>query len=55
MANKGEPLELYFSYDNIANAKGKWVIESVTEEQTYFYKNGQPRKQTFTLELSSYG
>ncbi|ENN91156.1 phage tail protein [Bartonella bovis] len=34
---------------------GKFVILSVNEKQSFFGKNGNPRKQEFTLQLREYG
>jgi phage protein U len=53
-AKLGKPLDFAFGYGNVGKALGKWTIESITEEQMYFHTNGQPRKQTFSLELSRY-
>lgn len=30
---------------------GLWILESVDETQTYFFKNGKPRKVEFSLKL----
>lgn len=30
---------------------GSWVIDSLSETQTYFYRNGTPRKIEFSLTL----
>ncbi|AQX20258.1 MULTISPECIES: phage tail protein [unclassified Bartonella] len=34
---------------------GKFVILSLDEKQSFFHKNGDPRKQEFTLQLREYG
>ena len=31
---------------------GMWKIDSLDETQTYFFKNGQPRKVEFSLKIS---
>ena len=31
---------------------GLWVLDSVEETQTYFFKNGKPRKVEFSLKLT---
>ena len=31
---------------------GIWKIDSIDETQTYFFKNGQPRKVEFSLKIS---
>lgn len=36
-------------------ALGRWYIASIEEEQHYFFSDGAPRKQTFTLEFTRYG
>ncbi len=36
-------------------AFGRWCITSITENQTYFLKDGTPRKITFSLSLKKYG
>ncbi len=30
---------------------GLWILESIDETQTYFFKNGKPRKVEFSLKL----
>ena len=34
---------------------GKWVIEKIDEQQSYFFEDGRPRKIEFNLELTEYG
>ncbi|WP_455474741.1 phage tail protein [Bartonella sp. B30(2025)] len=34
---------------------GKFVILSVEEKQSFFHKNGTPKKQEFTVRLKEYG
>ncbi|MBY0559878.1 phage tail protein [Hyphomicrobium sp.] len=34
---------------------GIWCIKEISDEQEYFLPNGNPRKVTFTIELSAYG
>ena len=34
---------------------GKWVIEKIDEQQSYFFENGSARKIEFHLELTEYG
>lgn len=55
MAKKGKALDLFFSFDGLATVRGGWCIESISEGQQYFHRNGQPRKQEFTIEMSAYG
>lgn len=33
---------------------GKWCIMSIDEDDSYFFENGAPRKQSFSLELERY-
>jgi phage protein U len=54
IANEGKALELFFSFDALATVNGLWCIESISEGQTYFHTNGQPRKQEFSIELAAY-
>lgn len=51
-ANKGEALSLI---DGLGFTWGKWVILSIQEEATFFFPNGSPQKQTFTMSLNHYG
>ena len=32
-----------------------WVIDQITEEQSYLNHNGTPRKVSFSIELSYFG
>jgi phage protein U len=34
---------------------GLWCIESIGEDRSEFFANGEPRKIDFTLSLVSYG
>jgi hypothetical protein len=34
---------------------GRWCIKEVSDVQTYFAKNGAPRKVEFTIKLTAYG
>lgn len=36
-------------------AFGRWCITGITENQTYFLKDGTPRKIAFSLSLKKYG
>jgi hypothetical protein len=36
------------------NSLGRWVIVSVSETQSNFLSTGEPRKQTFNLDLKYY-
>ena len=51
-ANKGQPLLLV---DGLGYVWGLWVIQRLTEQQTVLSPDGQPRKQTFQLQLAHYG
>ena len=33
---------------------GKWCVLSISEEDSYFFEQGTPRKQSYTLELERY-
>lgn len=55
IAGEGKALELFFGFDGFATVSGLWCIESIAEEQQYFHRNGQPRKQEFTIQISAYG
>lgn len=48
LAAKGQPQLLV---DGFGRMMGKWVIESIQEEQSTFAAFGQARKQTFTMQL----
>lgn len=54
IAGRGKALALFFSFDGLATVNGLWCIESITEGQQYFHRNGQPRKQEFTIQISGY-
>ena len=49
MGNTGKSFPLIAGNGKIY---GMWKLDSVDEPQTYFYKNGQPRKVEFSLKLS---
>lgn len=49
---KGQPLQLTTGY---GKPLGDWLMASITEEQSAHFVNGEPRKQTFTLEFKRYG
>ena len=51
-AEKQEPLRLA-----VGNGRywGQFVIVRINEGQSYLNESGQPRKQTFELELKEYG
>jgi len=51
-AGKGKPLMLV---DGQGMVWGKWCIEGIEEDQSFFLSGGIPRKQTFRLSLSAYG
>jgi phage protein U len=40
---------------NLGRYYGRWCITAITDVQTYFGKNGAPRKVEFTIELAAYG
>ncbi len=47
-AGKGESLLLL---EGSGKVLGRWVIESITENQSTFFKDGTPKRIEFTLEL----
>ncbi len=47
-AEKGEALLLI---EGSGKVLGHWVIETITENQDTFFKDGTPRRINFTLEL----
>lgn len=49
MGNTGKSFPLIAGNGKIY---GIWKIDSLDETQTYFFKNGQPRKVEFSLKLS---
>lgn len=51
LAAKGLPQRLI---DGTGRMMGRWVIESVEETQSTFAAKGYPRKQEFTLHISSF-
>lgn len=51
LAKKGLPQRLI---DGTGRLMGRWVIESVEETQSTFAAKGYPRKQEFTLHISSF-
>lgn len=51
LAAKGLPQRLI---DGTGRLMGRWVIESVEETQSTFAAKGYPRKQEFTLHMSSF-
>lgn len=34
---------------------GKWCILSIDEDDSFFFENGVPRKQTFSIEMERFG
>ena len=52
LAAQGKPQILVDQYGYIS---GKWCIESVDETQSGFFKDGAPRKQQFSIKLTTYG
>lgn len=51
-ASIGEP---HLLVDGSGYVWGKWVIEKIDEQQSYFFEDGRPRKIEFHLELTEYG
>ncbi|MCY7295090.1 phage tail protein [Alteromonas sp. a30] len=51
-AGKGKPLQLHTGSGSIL---GLWIITSVSETSSIFYKNGVPRKIEFSLKLTYFG
>lgn len=51
----GEPFLLVSGNQNYGVFHGKWVLESVEETNTFFLRNGIPRKIEFTLTISEFG
>ncbi|WP_412058056.1 phage tail protein [Bartonella sp. DGB2] len=51
MADEGKPL-LLISGDG--KVFGEFIIESVEEENTIFTRDGQPKRQEFTINLKEY-
>jgi phage protein U len=51
-AGKGKPLLLV---DGRGYVWGKWVIQSIEEDQSTFLGNGVARKMSFTLKIARYG
>jgi len=49
MGNTGKSFPLIAGNGKIY---GMWKLDSVDETQTYFFKNGKPRKVEFSLKLS---
>lgn len=47
-----EPVTLTTGYGELL---GRYYLNSLDEEQSHFFKDGAPRKQTFTLEFGLYG
>lgn len=48
LASQGRPLHLIASTGHVL---GLWVIENVSETQSYFKPDGTPRKQEFSVAL----
>ena len=51
LASQGEPL---LFTDGNGNIHGLWVIESINEDQSYFLTRGNPRKQSFTINMKKF-
>ena len=51
-AGQGEPLLLV---DGLGFVWGLWVVTNIEEIQSYFASTGQALKQTFSMQLTSYG
>lgn len=51
-AGKGLPLLLV---DGNGYIWGRWVIQSIDEEQMVFFGDGTPRKQAFSMQITPYG
>lgn len=52
MAGTGQPLLMV---SGLGHVMGEWVIEEITETQSYLLSDGQPRKQEFRLSIARYG
>ena len=52
LAAQGEPLELV---DGLGFLHGTWVITSVEERRSVFFRDGAPRRIEFQLNLAYYG
>lgn len=50
-AAKGEP---QIWVDGLGHVNGLWIVKSIDEIHTLFMNAGQPKKQTFTLELKKH-
>lgn len=51
-AGKGNPLRMV---DGLGNVWGLWCITNITENYSYMFQDGLPRKIEFTMELTYYG
>lgn len=51
-AGKGKPFILI---EGTGTVFGKFVIESISEDQEHFMANGTPKKISFTLDLRKFG
>lgn len=40
---------------NLGRYDGVWCIDEISDEQTYFARDGSPRKVEFTITLTAYG
>lgn len=52
LAGKGEPFLLSSGTGNI---QGLYLIESITDQQNFFFSDGLPRKISFTVNLKQFG
>ena len=52
IADAGTPLILV---TGVGEVLGRWVIQKINSNQSFFLQDGQARKDEYTIELSSYG
>lgn len=51
LADEGQPQRLIAGTGRML---GRWVIEKIQEKQTVFAREGQPKRQDFTLQIRRY-
>jgi phage protein U len=52
MAGRMEPLELV---TGDGRALGKWCVTRINESDSGFFRDGMPKKQSFTMDLEIFG
>lgn len=55
LAGDGEPLPLIYCAERVGQYLGRWCILEISEDRSFFFDNGAPRKIEFSISLGEYG